>query len=452
MQLGTEKLVDRSETPHVEKSSFVLFYLAHSTYPLRSTSIATYLDYSTYNLTLEVAEHGADRVTKKCKKLPKDYFSPNSRSQIDKTMKDNFPKIFFLILVLLVTMAFFGLIAEFFLAMFWAVVFAIIFRRRYEKVLSYMPNSPNSATAITLSLIVAIVILPIIIFGVAVFLESEEIVNTITESTETVEDQVEELQDQLPLDEEQLRSLGITPRDVENKIVDLKETGIEYLAGKAISFSQNIFPIIVNFVLMLYVLFFFLRDGKRLVQQLLWAIPLDGQKDVRLLNRFESVARATVKGSLVVALIQGSIGGILFFLLGIPAAFLWGGIMVICSLLPIGSGLVWGPWALVLFGKGDYWGAIIMLIVGATIIGLIDNFLRPRLVGKDSKMPDYLVLISTLGGLSWVGLSGFVLGPIIAALFSTCWYMFGQEYEDTAYSEAVTEPTAEELAKGGSPG
>ncbi|PHN02104.1 AI-2E family transporter [Flavilitoribacter nigricans] len=363
-------------------------------------------------------------------------------------MKVDFQKIFFISLVLLITVIFFGLIGGFFLALFWAVIFAIIFHRRYEQILSKMPTKPNTATALTIGGILLIVIIPIIIFGLAVFLESEAIVNTITESTEMIEEQVEELQDQLPLNDKQLRHLGITSREIETKIVEIKDNGIKYLAERAISFSQNILSVVVNFALMIYILFFFMRDGKRLVQQLRWGLPLQDQKEIRLLKRFESVARATVKGSLVVAIVQGAAGGLLFFLLGIPAPFLWGAIMMVCSLLPIGSGLVWGPWVLVLFGKGDYTGAIILLVLGAGFIGLIDNFLRPRLVGKDSKMPDYLVLLSTLGGLYWVGLSGFVLGPIIAALFTTCWYMVGQEYEDRAYQQVVTEPSAEELAKG----
>jgi predicted PurR-regulated permease PerM len=130
---------------------------------------------------------------------------------------------------------------------------------------------------------------------------------------------------------------------------------------------------------------------------------------------------------LIVAVIQGCIGGILFWFVGIPAAFLWGMLMVILSLLPIGSALVWAPAAVVLFLQGQTVNAVIVLAVGVLAIGLIDNFLRPRLIGKDSKMSDYLVMVSTLGGLAWFSLTGFVLGPIIAALFVTCWEILGKD-------------------------
>ena len=117
----------------------------------------------------------------------------------------------------------------------------------------------------------------------------------------------------------------------------------------------------------------------------------------------------------------------LFWIVGIPAAFLWGMVMIILSLLPIGSALVWAPAAIVLFLQGQTLKAVIVLTVGVLAIGLIDNFLRPRLIGKDSKMPDYLVMVSTLGGLAWFSLTGFVLGPVIAALFITCWEILGKD-------------------------
>jgi predicted PurR-regulated permease PerM len=133
-----------------------------------------------------------------------------------------------------------------------------------------------------------------------------------------------------------------------------------------------------------------------------------------------------VKGSLVVAILQGSIGGLLFYVVGIPGAVLWGVLMTLLSLLPLGSGIIWLPAAIILYSQGEVGKALLIVAVGALIIGLLDNFLRPHLVGGDTKMPDYLILLSTLGGIAWFGVSGFVLGPIIAAFFITAWEMMGE--------------------------
>jgi predicted PurR-regulated permease PerM len=123
------------------------------------------------------------------------------------------------------------------------------------------------------------------------------------------------------------------------------------------------------------------------------------------------------------------IGGTLFAILGIPGAVLWGVLMALLSLLPIGgSGIIWAPTAIIMFVQGHVTEGIIIVVVGFLGIGLIDNLLRPILVSHDTKIPDYVVLIATLGGLSWFGLSGFIIGPVIAALFMICWEITGELY------------------------
>ncbi len=362
-------------------------------------------------------------------------------------MIKTYPKFYFLLFVLLVTMAFFGLIGGFLLAIFWATVFAILFNEKFEQILSRFPTKPNLSAALTLGLILVVVVLPLGLVSVTVINEAYEAYELISEENESLKETVEELQEQIPIDKKVLKKIGFQKSEIDAKFKELMTKGTELIAGSALNFTQNIFSFLINFFLMLYILFFFIRDGKRLVQELMWVIPIADKKEETLLLRFESVARATVKGSLLVALAQGIIGGLLFYILDIPSAFLWGIIMVLTSLLPIGSAIIWAPWAIYLFSQEDYIRGIILLFVGTGFIGLIDNFLRPHLVGRDTKMPDYLILISTLGGLAWFGISGFVIGPIIASLFVTCWKMLGREYGKPR-SEVVTEPTAEELAAG----
>jgi predicted PurR-regulated permease PerM len=180
---------------------------------------------------------------------------------------------------------------------------------------------------------------------------------------------------------------------------------------------------------MLYLLYFFLKDGEQIIETFVRVLPIGDERERLLFSKFAEVSRATIKGTFVVGIIQGTMGGLAFWLLGIDAAVLWGVIMVILSILPaVGSGFVWGPAALILILTGSWIKGIILLIIGILIIGLVDNFLRPILVGRDTKMPDYLILLSTLGGLTLFGISGFIIGPIIASLFLTIWHIFMQDY------------------------
>jgi predicted PurR-regulated permease PerM len=158
-----------------------------------------------------------------------------------------------------------------------------------------------------------------------------------------------------------------------------------------------------------------------------------------LFANFAAVSRATIKGTLVVALVQGMLGGFLFAILGINAAVLWGALMAVLSLLPaVGSAFVWVPAAGILFATGHLVKALVLLGAGIVVIGLVDNLLRPILIGRDTRLPDYLVLLSSLGGLTVFGISGLVIGPIVAALFLAVWEMFAQENPDDSPVEAST--------------
>jgi len=173
---------------------------------------------------------------------------------------------------------------------------------------------------------------------------------------------------------------------------------------------------------MLYLLFYLLRDGDNLLARMKSAVPLGGEQKTLLLDRITLVVRATVKGGITVAAVQGMLGGVAFWLLGIPAPLLWALVMAFLSLLPaIGAAIVWAPVALYLLATGSIWQGLFLIGYGVVVIGLVDNLLRPFLVGQSTKLPDYIVLISTLGGIEVFGLQGFVIGPLIAAIFMVSW-------------------------------
>ncbi|MEY8878573.1 MAG: AI-2E family transporter [Leptothrix sp. (in: b-proteobacteria)] len=221
---------------------------------------------------------------------------------------------------------------------------------------------------------------------------------------------------------------------LQKRLVTLLEQGSQLIAGQAFSIGQNTVDFLASLFITLYLAFFLVRDGDALVAAIQRAIPLEASHKQRLLETFTTVVRATVKGNLLVALIQGACGGLAFWFLDVGGALPWAVLMGFLSLLPaIGASLVWVPVAAYLFVSGEHWQAIALASWGVLVIGLVDNLLRPVLVGKDTRMPDYVVMISTLGGISTFGIHGFVLGPAIAAMFIASWQL---RVDDSAHDAA----------------
>jgi predicted PurR-regulated permease PerM len=222
----------------------------------------------------------------------------------------------------------------------------------------------------------------------------------------------------------------------------------QFMVQNAVSAGIGTANFLLKLALMLYIAFFLIRDGRVLVEKMVYTLPLGDERERMLFQKFAEVARATVKGNLVVAMVQGALGGIIFWLLGLPAPLLWGVVMAVLSLIPaVGAGLVWLPAAIYLYAVGQWISATVLLAYGVTVIGLADNILRPILVGRDTKLPDWMVLLSTLGGLSLFGINGFVVGPLVAVLFIAFWQIFGREFKTESDREAAAEPSDPESAR-----
>ena len=182
------------------------------------------------------------------------------------------------------------------------------------------------------------------------------------------------------------------------------------------------------------------------------ALPLERGVTERLVDRFVSVMRATIKGSVIVGLVQGALGAITFWLVGLPAAMLWGLLMAIASLLPaIGPAIIWIPVAIYLLATSAVWQAVVVIVSGALVIGSADNVLRPILVGRDTGIPDWVVLVTTLGGIELLGLSGIVVGPVVAALFITAWQILSEQREATGTQATADQQSADNTASGAMP-
>jgi len=337
----------------------------------------------------------------------------------------------FFVLVALATLAFFGLIHEFTQPLFWAAILGVLFNRIQRGYLKLTRGRNSSAAALTLLTIVLIVILPLFFIAAAVAQEALGLYERISAGESELNEVFHYLRESLPEMTGRLERFGFDLQKVEERFSAMALTVSRFLGSQLLNVGQGTAEFLLKFFLMLYVLFFFLRDGEKLLAALGRALPFDEHREGMLFAKFAEVSRATMKGTLIVGAVQGTLGGIMFWILGVSAPVFWGVIMTVLSLLPaLGSGIVWGPAGVILIVGGEVVRGIIMLAGGTLIIGLVDNVLRPLLVGRDTKMPDFLILLSTLGGLTIFGISGFVLGPMIAALFVTIWDMFAREYSE----------------------
>ncbi len=202
-----------------------------------------------------------------------------------------------------------------------------------------------------------------------------------------------------------------------------------YLASSASSIGAGTATFLLNFFVMIYAMFFYLKDGRKILEKIFYYMPLSNEDENRMLERFVSVTRATIKGTMLIGLIQGALAGIAFYFAGINGAAFWGTVMVILSVVPgIGAALVWVPAVVYLYLIDQPLPATILFLWCAAVVGTVDNVLRPTLVGKDAEMPDLLIMIGTLGGLFLFGPMGFIVGPIVCGLFLTAWDIYGTAF------------------------
>ena len=336
----------------------------------------------------------------------------------------------FFIIVAVVTLVFFYMVGPFVLTILWAVVLAVIFYKFYRWILRRLGvKRQGLAAGITCVLITLFVIIPVVLIGVALVDQVNQLLVAIEDGTVDPNIVTDYVEQELPKVTETLSRYGVDISNIRAQVSEYSVTAGQFVAGQALAVTGNVINVFIQFTLMLYLLYFFLKDGRKVVRKMIDTLPLGNIRERQLITRFAQVSRATLKGTVIVAMTQGAIGGILFWAVGIRAPVLWGVAMTLLALLPVGgSAIVWVPAAIILLIMGDITEAIIIAVVGSLIIGLVDNLLRPLLVGRDTDMPDYLVLVSTLGGIAYFGLSGFVVGPTIAALFITVWEMMGKEF------------------------
>jgi predicted PurR-regulated permease PerM len=341
----------------------------------------------------------------------------------------------FLLLLVLVTLAFGCVLWQFSGAVFWAAVLALLFAPLQQRVLVWCRARATLAALITMLIVTLIVILPLVLAGLALIQEGALVVQKIRSGSMDFGAYFQQAMDALPQWlVNQMTRFGLDDLPtLQAKLTAAVRAGSQAITTQVVHLTQNTLDFVIGFGLMLYLLFFLLRDGAALTARIKQAIPLAPAQKDHLFLKFSTVVRATVKGNLVVAASQGALGGVMFWFLGIQGALLWGVVMAVLSLLPaIGAALIWAPVALYFLLTGMLWQGVTLILFGVLVIGLVDNLLRPLLVGKDTQMPDYLVLLSTVGGIALFGLTGFVIGPAISAMFMAVWTLFAKPEQPIA--------------------
>lgn len=338
---------------------------------------------------------------------------------------------FLLILVAGVTLLFLAVIWPFLQALLFGAIFAGLGLPLFRALLRLCRGHRGAASAATIALMFLVIAGPV---SALVGLVVKQAIEVSAEATPWLQKQAaspsqwrEWLAARLPGLGEFMPSRQELAEHVGNAT---RAAGAFVIAG-ASSFTKGTAGFLLNLFVMVYAMFFFLKDGRKILEQIFYYMPLNHQDEIAMLERFTAVTAATIKGTIIIGLIQGTLGGLAFFAAGIGGAAFWGALMVVLSVLPgVGTAVVWVPAVVYLFFSGQNVTAVLLLAWCAGVVGTIDNLLRPRLVGKDARMPDLMILLGTLGGLYLFGPLGFIVGPIVCGLFLTIWEIYGVAFRD----------------------
>jgi predicted PurR-regulated permease PerM len=362
-----------------------------------------------------------------------------------------FRKATVILLTVVISLLFFNMIWGFLMALLLAAICAGLSQPLHRVMLKWCRQRKMLAAIVTLTIVILVVVLPLLgLLGVvaaqavdlgkkAITFGSDELVPWLKDALQNPERFTAWVPDWVPIPE----NFKISTDAIIEKVTQLTKATGSFMGERLSAAAQGTAIFCLQLFVMLYAMFFFIKDGPAIRDKILKYLPLPEETKQRLLERGLSVTRATIKGTLVIGLLQGLLGGLAFAVLGIQGAAFWGTVMAVMSIIPgVGAAVIWMPVAFYLMLTGNFWSGALLLAWGAIVISSVDNILRPRLVGGDTKMPDLLILVSTLGGLGMFGAVGLVVGPIIAAMFVTIWDVFGVTFKEAfAQDEPATAET-----------
>ncbi len=371
---------------------------------------------------------------------------PNS---LDKQRAAQFSRVYLLLLLLLTSILFFNLIKFFLVTILLAAVFTALFYPLYEKFLKIFRNNRSASAilcclALLLGLMIPVYIIADLVSGEAIDLyktaepKISEIINKGDEGfLGTIKN--------YPI----VKQFNLDTIDWQSSLQDIAKN-MATIIGKVINKTfKGTFQVLTDLFITLFIMFYFFRDGDKLINRIKYLSPLDDRHEEVLMQRFISVSRATIKGTLLIGLAQGTLGGLTLWIFGVASPILWGSVMVILSIIPlVGGWLVLYPAAIIQLILGNTWQGISIMIVAAVVISNVDTLLRPRLVGRDAGMHDLLIFFSTIGGISLFGIMGFIIGPVIAVFFLTILDIYSIEFGATLDIAQDSSSRVEKIKKG----
>ncbi len=342
---------------------------------------------------------------------------------------NRFSMAFLLLAVIFISVLFFLMIRGFLMAVLMAGIFSALARPLYRRFEQRFRGRRSPASLATLLVIILVILIPL---GGLLGIVAAQAIKVGESVTPWIQKQLSEptgvagLLEKLPFytmiepyQEQILRKAGELIGSASRFMI----SGLSSATVMTVNFLFQLF-------VFLYTMYFFLMEGDKLLAKITYYLPLEEKDERRMLDKFTSVTRATLKGTAVIGIIQGGLAGVAFALIGIPSAVFWGTIMVVLSVIPgIGTGLVWIPAAVILAASGHLAKGVALALFCGLVVGSCDNLLRPRLVGKDTQLPELLIFFGTLGGLIFFGVLGFIIGPIVAALFVTIWEIYGEVFK-----------------------
>lgn len=350
--------------------------------------------------------------------------------QLDRHQVERAGKLVLLGLAVTISLVFLAMIRTFIVALILAGVFSAMTAPIHRSIAARLGGRTRTAAVLTILLVLLVLIIPLAAFAgivVAQGISVSESVGPWIERQLATPDLFDQLLQQVP----QLHWLAPYQDVIVSRLGQLAGNAGTFLVNSLAALTRGTAAFMLDLFVMLYAMFFFLNSGREILARMLYYLPLEPADEARMIEKFESVTRATIKGSLVIGVVQGGLAGAGFAVAGVPSAAFWGTVMAVLSIIPaVGSGLVWVPAVIWMFAAGEPAAAFGLTIWCLAVVGTVDNFMRPWLVGKDTKMSDLLVLISTLGGIFLFGAVGFILGPIVAALFVTVWDIYGRLFRD----------------------
>ncbi|MFZ2188706.1 MAG: AI-2E family transporter [Candidatus Moraniibacteriota bacterium] len=340
----------------------------------------------------------------------------------------NYNVYFFFLALAGISVLTYFIVEPFLVSFLIAAILAHLFNPVYNYLLRGV-RKKGASSFLTCLIIALIIVVPILVVLSLVVDEIQGILNNFSMNPDSIRKAVSVLG-------ENLKTIPILENfDLESKINQESITlGVKSLSQYTLTILQGTYNGVAHFVFVTFIMFFSLFylfiDGASLVKKIMRLSPLQDKYEKVLIDKFNSITRATIKGTTIIAIIQGLLGGILFALTGVPSPVLLGILMTVSSVIPsFGSGLVWLPVGILMLVSGYFTQGIIILLVGGFVISMIDNFIRPKLVGRDTQMHPLMILFSTIGGIAFFGISGFIVGPIIMSLFMAFWDIYALEFK-----------------------